>query len=60
MREGSDFRNQICATGAASSLDFRDAQVNYNRARIALITARYQARVAQLRIEQLTGTIRIR
>lgn len=46
--------------GAASSLDFRDAQVNYNRSQISRISARYQARVAQLQLEQLTGAIRIR
>ena len=46
--------------GAASSLDFRDAQVNYNRSRISRISARYQARIAQLQLEQLTGAIRIR
>jgi outer membrane protein TolC len=46
-------------TGAATSLDFRDAQVNVIRARAALITARYQARIAYLDIQRLIGEITI-
>jgi outer membrane protein TolC len=47
------------ATGAADSLDFRDAQVNVLRAQSTLITARYQARIALLNIQQLIGEIAI-
>ena len=46
-------------TGAATSLDFRDAQVNVIRARAALITARYLARIAFLDIQRLIGEISI-
>jgi outer membrane protein TolC len=46
-------------TGAADSLDFRDAQVNVLRAQSTLITARYQARIALLNIQQLIGEIAI-
>jgi len=46
-------------TGAADSLDFRDAQVNVLRAQSALITARYQARIALINIQQLIGVIAI-
>jgi len=46
-------------TGAADSLDFRDAQVNVLRAQSTLITARYLARIALLNIQQLIGEIAI-
>ncbi len=45
--------------GAATSLEFRDAQVNLVRVQTALIVARYQARLARLEVEQLIGAIRI-
>ena len=45
--------------GAASSLEFRDAQVNLTRAQAALIVAKYQARISRLEIEQLIGNIEI-
>ena len=45
--------------GASDSLDFRDAQVNVIRAQAALITARYQARIAFLDIQRLIGEISI-
>lgn len=47
------------AVGAADSLDFRDAQVNYAQARVRLIVARYDARIAQLEVEQLAGKINV-
>lgn len=46
-------------TGATSSLEFRDAQINLSRAQSALISAKYQARIVLLEIDQLTGNIRI-
>jgi outer membrane protein TolC len=45
--------------GVAGSLEFRDAQVNFERAQTTLIVARYQARIAQLEIEQLIGAIQL-
>lgn len=45
--------------GSASSLEFRDAQVNLIRAQSTLIVARYQARITRLVIEQLIGNLRI-
>ncbi len=45
--------------GASDSLDFRDAQVNVIRAKAALITSRYQARIAYLDIQRLIGEISI-
>lgn len=47
------------ATGAADSLDFRDAQVNYSQAQVRLIVARYDARIALLEVEQLIGRISV-
>lgn len=46
-------------TGAASSLEFRDAQVNFSLAQTTLLSAKYQARIALLEIQQLTGEIRV-
>ena len=45
--------------GVAGSLEFRDAQVSFERAQTTLIVARYQARIAQLEIEQLIGAIQL-
>jgi outer membrane protein TolC len=41
--------------GAASSLEFRDAQVNLIRSQSTLIVARFQARITRLELEQLMG-----
>ena len=41
--------------GAATSLEFRDAQVNLIRSQATLVVARYQARITRLEIEQLSG-----
>jgi outer membrane protein TolC len=41
--------------GAASSLEFRDAQVNLIRSQSTLIAARFQARITRLELEQLMG-----
>ena len=43
--------------GSSTSLEFRDAQVQLARARIALITARYQTRISRLELEQLVGAL---
>jgi outer membrane protein len=45
--------------GAASSLEFRDAQVNVVRARSTLIVVKFQARITRLEIDQLTGRIAV-
>jgi outer membrane protein TolC len=45
--------------GVATSLEFRDAQVNFARVQTSLIVARYRARIAHLEIEQLIGAIQI-
>ncbi len=43
--------------GAATSLEFRDAQTKLVRAEASLISARYQARISRLEIDQLIGRI---
>jgi len=43
----------------ATSLEFRDAQVNFTRAKTALFTARYQARISRLEIEKTIGLINL-
>lgn len=45
--------------GTASSLEFRDAQVNLTLAQNRQISARYQAKISRLEIDQLIGTIEI-
>lgn len=45
--------------GAATSLELRDAQLNVVRARSALIAVKYQARIARIAIDQLTGQITV-
>jgi len=59
-QQNFELQKERYAVGTVSSLEFRDAQINLNRAQIALIAARYQARVARLNVEQLTGQITIR
>jgi len=46
-------------SGALTSLEFRDAQVQLVRAQTALIVARQQTRLALLALRQLTGMLRI-
>ena len=43
--------------GTASSLEFRDAQLNLALAQNRQITARYQARISRLEIDQMIGDI---
>jgi len=45
--------------GVATSLEFRDAQVNFARAKTALFTARYQTRISRLEIEKTIGLINL-
>ncbi len=45
--------------GTASSLEFRDAQVNLTSAQNRQISARYQAKISRLEIDQLIGNIEI-
>jgi len=45
--------------GGATFLEYRDAQVNLNRAQITLIVARFQSRITRLEIERLTGNLEL-
>ena len=45
--------------GSSTFLEYRDAQVNLNRAQIILIIARFQSRITRLEIERLTGNLEI-
>ena len=45
--------------GASTSLEFRDAQVNLFNAQVSLISAKYQARISRIEIDQLTGMLAI-
>ncbi len=54
-----DLQQEKNELGVATSLEFRDAQVNFARAKTALFTARYQARISRLQIEKTVGLINI-
>ncbi len=58
-RQNLELQKERYATGASDSLDFRDAQVNYARAQVRLIVARYDARISLLEIQQLIGKLKI-
>lgn len=58
-RQNLELQRDRYQTGVATSLDFRDAQLNLLRAQQSLTTARYQARIARLQLEQLMGTLEI-
>ena len=45
--------------GTVSSLEFRDAQLNFIKAQTTLIVARFQARLSRLELDQLTGRLQI-
>jgi len=45
--------------GAASSLEFRDAQVNLTKSQANLISAKFQAKLLRLELDQLTGMLSI-
>ena len=46
--------------GAASSLDFRDAQLSFIRAQSALIVAQFRALITRLEIDRMTGQIQLK
>ncbi len=52
-----ELQSERYQVGSATSLEFRDAQVNLTRAQNTLISARFQARIARLDIERLVGNI---
>jgi outer membrane protein TolC len=43
--------------GAASSLEFRDAQVNLARSQANLISAKFQAKILRIELDQLAGLL---
>ncbi|MCK4655792.1 MAG: TolC family protein, partial [candidate division Zixibacteria bacterium] len=58
-RQNLDLQRERHQLGAASSLEFRDAQASYALAQISLITARYQARISHLELERLIGELKV-
>jgi outer membrane protein TolC len=58
-RQNLALQKERYAVGASDSLDFRDAQVNYARAQVSLIVARFDARISLLEIQQLIGKVAI-
>ena len=45
--------------GAATSLEFRDAQINLARSQASLIAAKFQAKLLRLQLDQLAGILKI-
>jgi outer membrane protein TolC len=58
-RQNHELQQERHELGVANSLEFRDAQVSLAQAQIALITARYQARISRLELEQLIGALAV-
>jgi outer membrane protein TolC len=59
-RQNMELQQDRYQIGAASSLEFRDAQNKLALAEATLIVATYQARISRLEIEQLTGSLDLR
>jgi len=58
-RSNLEVQQEQFRLGAAGSLDFRDAQVALARAETTLITARYQALIAYIELERVTGILQV-
>lgn len=55
-----DLQVERYETGTVTSLEFRDAQLQFVRAETAYIVALFQARIASLELQRLTGDVRLR
>ncbi|MBU8933245.1 MAG: TolC family protein [candidate division Zixibacteria bacterium] len=58
-QQNLDLQKERQEQGIVNSLEFRDAQLSLTKAQTSLITARYQARISRLEIEQLIGSLEI-
>jgi len=58
-RQNLDLQRDRHELGVATSLEFRDAQVSFVQSQTSLITARYQARISRLELDQLTGSLNV-
>ncbi|MBR9974062.1 MAG: TolC family protein [Bacteroidetes bacterium] len=58
-RRNLDLQLERFETATVTSLEFRDAQLQYVRAEIAVIVARFQVRISRLELQRLAGEIRI-
>jgi len=58
-RQNLDLQRDRHELGVATSLEFRDAQVSFVQSQTSLITARYQARISRIELDQLTGSLNI-
>lgn len=58
-RQNLQLQEDRYAVGTATSLEFRDAQLNLARTQAAVIAARFQAKMTRLRLEKLVGRIQI-
>jgi outer membrane protein TolC len=58
-QQNLELQKERYETGTVNSLEFRDAQINLSRAQSDLVTAKFQARITILELQQLTGNIEI-
>ena len=58
-RKNLDLQLQRYETGTVTSLEFRDAQLQFIRAESAYILALFEARIASLQLQRLSGDIRL-
>ena len=58
-RRNLDLQVERFQTGTVTSLEFRDAQLQFVRAETAYIVARFQAHIADLELRRLTGDLRV-
>jgi outer membrane protein TolC len=56
-RQNLQLLQDLFDVGAASSLEFRDAQVNLARSQSSLIAAKFQARILRIEIDQIAGIL---
>ncbi len=59
-RQNLTLQQERFQLGSANSIEFRDSQINYNRAQSSLINAKYLAKTAQIELNRLKGEIRIK
>ena len=46
--------------GSIAALEFRDAQLNYVNARLRFTNAQYEAKLSEIKLKELTGTLDVR
>jgi outer membrane protein TolC len=58
-KQNLELQKERYQTGAATSLEFRDAQTNYIQAQSNLISAKFRARMAYIELQKLIGNLKL-